>query len=367
MIRPEQPGKKPGLYRVLNDKGGIRRGAAPKDLTPDEDYVQLYRTMSLVRAIDQRMITLQRQGRISFYGAATGQEAAVIGSGYALEPEDWVVPALREGGIALLRGFSLSDYVNQLFGNDPDIQRGRQMPCHYGHRDMRYVTLSSVIANQLPHAVGIALAAKLRGESTIAVGYMGDGATSEGDFHVSMEFAARMGAPTLFFCQNNQWAISTGWECQTKASSLAVKAPGYGMDGYRVDGNDVLAVYAVTQHAVRQIRETQRPVFIEALTYRVGAHSTSDDPSRYRDESITETWKQRDPIQRFRTLLDNMGLWDDDKEEAMLADYTQRIKGEITRAEAAPPPTVESLFEDVYAEKPWHLAEQEKELREWLS
>ncbi len=365
VIKPEQSGAEPTLYRVIGDDGVIDQATAP-DLGRD-DYLALYKTMSLVRAIDGRMITLQRQGRISFYGAATGQEGAIIGSGYALEDTDWVAPALRESGVALLRGFTLADYVNQLFGSDEDIQRGRQMPCHYGHKDMRYLTLSSVIANQLPHAVGLALAARIKGESTIALAHMGDGATSEGDFHTSLEFAARLKAPVLFFCQNNQWAISTGWNKQTAAKSIAIKARGYGMDGYRVDGNDVLASYAVTKHVVDQIRETGRPAFIEALTYRVGAHSTSDDPSRYRDESITEQWKLRDPIARMRKALDVLGWWSNAEEEAMQADYTARIKAEVIRGEAVPRPTPQSLFEDVYAEKPRHLIEQEQELLKWLT
>jgi pyruvate dehydrogenase E1 component alpha subunit/2-oxoisovalerate dehydrogenase E1 component alpha subunit len=362
--RPVVAGAAPSLYRVLADGPGESGGVLPGHALPtDETLLRLYRAMALVRAIDERMITLQRQGRISFYGAATGQEAAVIGSGLALEDTDWVVPALREGGIALLRGLSLSDYVNQLFGNGSDIEKGRQMPCHYGHRDVRYVTLSSCIANQLFHAVGIALAARIRGENTIAVGYMGDGATSEGDFHVAMEFAARLRAPVLLFCQNNQWAISTGVRGQTLAASMAQKAHGYGMDGYRVDGNDVLAVHALTTHVVSEIRRTGRPAFIEALTYRIGAHSTSDDPTRYRDESITERWKERDPLRRLRPLLDARGLWDDAREVAFVADVAERLKAEVQRAEADAPPPLESLFDDVYASLPPHLVAQRDELR----
>ncbi|MBT9558340.1 MAG: 3-methyl-2-oxobutanoate dehydrogenase [Myxococcales bacterium] len=362
--RPVVAGASPSLYRVLADGPGESGGVLPGHVLPsDETLLRLYRAMALVRAIDERMITLQRQGRISFYGAATGQEAAVIGSGLALDDTDWVVPALREGGIALLRGLSLSDYVNQLFGNGSDIEKGRQMPCHYGHKGVRYVTLSSCIANQLFHAVGIALAARLRGEKTIAVGYMGDGATSEGDFHVAMEFAARLRAPVLLFCQNNQWAISTGVRGQTLAATMAQKAHGYGMDGYRVDGNDVLAVHALTTHVVSEIRRTGRPAFIEALTYRIGAHSTSDDPTRYRDESITERWRERDPLRRLRPLLDARGLWDDAREVAFVSDVAERLKAEVQRAEADAPPTLDSLFDDVYASVPSHLAAQRDLLR----
>lgn len=361
-VQPETPGAPPGLARVLDDDDHVALADLPAGLTPSA-LDRLYRAMALVRSVDERMVTLQRQGRITFYGAATGQEAAVIGSGYAFEAADWVVPALREGGVALLRGLSLSDYVNQCFGNGNDVERGRQMPCHYGHRDVKYVTLSSCIANQLPHAVGIALAARLRGDKAIAVGYMGDGATSEGDFHTSLEFAAQLRSPTLFFCQNNQWAISTGIGQQMRAKSLAAKAHGYGMPGYRVDGNDVLAVYAVTKAAVQHIRQTGSPAFVEALTYRVGAHSTSDDPSRYRDESITEAWKSRDPLRRLRRALDHLGLWDDARDTALFDGLAEQVKAEIVRAEAAPAPTLASLFEDVYETVPAHLRAQQAALQ----
>ena len=327
-----------------------------------EDQRAMYRAMCLVRVVDERMLTLQRQGRIGFYGAATGQEAAVIGSGWALEPRDWVLPALREGGVALLRGYSLADYTNQLFGNRTDLLKGRQMPCHYGDRKVNYVTLSSPIATQLPQAVGVALAQKLEGAGAITIGYMGDGATSEADFHVAMEFAARLKAPVVFFCQNNQWAISTGWRHQTAAETLADKAQGYGMPGARVDGNDVVAVYEATKVAVDRARAEGTPSFIEALTYRIGAHSTSDDPSRYRDESVTAEWRKRDPIARHRATLVSRGWWSDAEEAGLLEELTAQVKAETERAEAEGPPDLDTLFEDVYAVRPRHLAEQAQAL-----
>ncbi len=352
------------LYQVVGEDGALLRA---DDAVDPELALRLYRAMATVRVVDERMVTLQRQGRISFYGAATGQEATVIGTGLALEPTDWVVPALREGGITLLRGMPLSTYVDQLFGNGTDVEKGRQMPCHYGHRDVRYVTLSSCIANQLQHAVGIALAARLQGETTVAAGYMGDGATSEGDFHVALEFAAQLRAPTLFVCQNNQWAISTGSRQQSRARTLASKAKGYGVRGYRVDGNDAVAVYRVTQAALQHIRQSGQPAFIEALTYRIGAHSTSDDPTRYRDERITEAWKLRDPLIRLRALLGRLGAWDDAADAALQAELTERLKAEVVRAESTAPPALATLFEDVWATPPWHLERQRAALEQHLS
>ena len=361
-LTPEQPGKKPTLYSVQKLRGGLRKGFHDP-LTRDQ-HLSIYRAMVLVRTVDERMVTLQRQGRITFYGAATGQEASVIGSGFALSPDDWVVPALREGGIALLRGLSLADYINQVVGNGADVQKGRQMPCHYGHSDVNYVTLSSCIANQLPHAVGIALAMRLQGQSHIAVGYMGDGATSEGDFHTSMEFAARLDSPTLFFCQNNQWAISTGVTAQTAAKSIACKAYGYGMPGYRVDGNDVLAVAEATAQATKKIRETGKPAFIEALTYRVDAHSTSDDPSRYRDEAITEQWKKRDPIERYQRTLISLGHLSQNDIGRIESEFVEQVRDAVETAEAAPAPELHDLFTDVYADVPKHLRRQHAQLEQ---
>ena len=359
---PIRVGEEPTCWQVVAPDGTVQMDRWPADLD-DEALCTMYRAMALVRRLDERMQTLQRQGRITFYGAATGQEGAVIGSGYATQAEDWILPALREGGVALLRGFPLSDYVNQVFCNGPDIQKGRQMPCHYGDNRVNYVTLSSNLGTQLPHAVGVALAQRLQGDAGVTIGYMGDGCTSEGDFHVAMEFAVALRAPVVFFCQNNQWAISTPWHKQTASNSIAIKGCGYGMPGYRVDGNDAVAVYAVTKMAAERARRGEGPCLIEALTYRIGAHSTSDDPTRYRDESITDDWRKLDPIDRMRTLLTARGAWSDELEAAMQTEYEETIKAEITRAEAAPGPSLDTLFEDVYREPLWHLKEQHAELR----
>jgi len=347
---------------VIEPDGTVHEERWPTDLNED-GLLTMYRTMSLVRCLDERMQTLQRQGRITFYGAATGQEAAVIGSGFATKKQDWILPALREGGVALLRGFPLSDYINQVFCNGPDIQKGRQMPCHYGDNRVNYVTLSSNLGTQLPHAVGVALAQRLKGDDGVTVGYMGDGCTSESDFHVAMEFAVALKAPVVFFCQNNQWAISTPWHKQTASNSIAIKGCGYGMPGYRVDGNDAVAVYAVTQMAIERARRGDGPCLIEALTYRIGAHSTSDDPTRYRDESITDEWRKLDPIERLRNLLETRGAWSSEDEQSMITEYETTIKAEITRAEAAPGPTLDTLFEDVYSEPLWNQKEQHTQLQ----
>src|SRR5262249_25988358 len=195
-----------------------------------------------LRMLDQRMLTLQRQGRIRFYGTASGEEAAIVGSAYALKKDDWIFPALRQGGAALMRGYPLVQYISQCMGNAIDAMKGRQMPSHYCYKPANFVSWSSCIGTQIPHAVGAAWAMKIRGEKNIAVAYMGDGATSEGDFHVAMNFAGVFKIPVLFFCQNNQWSISVSLRQQTASESIAVKAEAYGFSGTQVDGNDVVAV-----------------------------------------------------------------------------------------------------------------------------
>ncbi len=353
------------MVQVLDEEGIV---VAP-DLEPHLPVEFLWRAfegMLTVRVIDERMLMLQRQGRIAFYGAATGQEAAIVGSGLALEPQDWVFPALREVGVALLRGYSLQDLAHQLFGTRDDILKGRQMPCHYSDRRVRHVSWSSCVGNQVPQAVGVALAARYVGDPVVVMAYLGDGATSEGDFHVAMNFAAVFRAPVVFFCQNNHWAISVPVTRQTASKTIAIKAVAYGMEGVRVDGNDLLAVYQVTRRAVEKARTGGGPTFIEAFTYRMGAHSTSDDPSRYRDPEEVERWRSRDPIERFRRYLIWKGLWDADREQALVQRIRDDLMAAIQKAESTPPPPVESLFEDVYATPPRHLREQQMAFEAYL-
>jgi pyruvate dehydrogenase E1 component alpha subunit/2-oxoisovalerate dehydrogenase E1 component alpha subunit len=322
--------------------------------------VRLLEAMLFQRALDQRMLNLQRQGRIGFYGTAKGQEGATLGTGAAFGPKDWVFPALREGAIALWRGFALERYVAQCFGNAKDVTHGRQMPCHYSDRDHLYVTLSSPIATQVTHAAGAARAAQVRREPVVIGGYLGDGATSEADFHAGLNFAGVWKAPVVFVCQNNQWAISVPVGKQTASETIAVKATAYGMPGIRVDGNDVLACYVAAKAAVDRARGGGGPTFLECLTYRLGGHSSSDDPTKYRDESEARSWEAKDPLKRHRAWLVARGDWDDAREEAFLADAGRRITDAIAAVESAPPPALSTLFDDVYEHLPPHLAEQRR-------
>lgn len=348
-----------GLYQLLREDGTPVDGA-------DLDWLDqalartLFEGMLRIRVTDARMMALQRQGRIGFYGEATGQEAAVVGSAAASEPQDWIVPALREAGVGLFRGMSLDSYLAQIFGNAEDPTKGRQLPCHPCDREHHYVVMSSCVSTQIPHAVGIAMAMKIKGDKgVVCFGYMGDGGTSEGDFHVALNFAGVTKAPCVLICQNNQWAISTPGHVQTAAASIALKGIGYGVEALRVDGNDVLAVYRAVKHAADKARAGGGPTFLELLTYRVSAHSSSDDPSRYRDETVTEIWKgAKDPIRRLDTYLQARG-WLAASERDQLAQRLEAdVREAIARQEAVAMPALESLIDDVYETPTWNLREQ---------
>ncbi len=346
------------LVRVLAPDGTLEG----EPVLSDEEVLELHRAMVRQRLIDDRMLTLQRQGRIGFYGACTGQEASVFGTAAALQPTDWILPALREAGALLYRGLSLRAYFNQLLGNNDDVTQGRQMPCHPPGHDFHYVTMSSVIANQIPQANGLALAGKLKKDGRVTMCFMGDGATSEGDFHVGLNVASVQQLPVVFVCQNNQWSISLPVGRQTASHSFAVKAKGHGMPGVRVDGNDLLAVHKVATQAVEHARSGKGPFFIECLTYRVGAHTTSDDPTRYRDEAVTERWKKLDPLTRTRTYLTGKGLWSDEQEQAQRDELDALIRSTWTEVEQIPVPPLRSIFTDVFAELTPQLEEQAESL-----
>ena len=325
------------------------------------EALRLYRAMVRIRTVDERMMTLQRQGRVGFYGACTGQEAAYLGVALALEPGDWIFPALRESGAMLMRGFQLEPYLAQVFGTALDETKGRQMPSHPASRSVNQVSWGSCIGTQLPQAVGAALAAKLRGDKTVMLAAMGDGATSSADFHTAMNFAGVFKVPVVFLCQNNHWAISISTKGQTASESYAIKAVAYGMPGVKVDGNDPRAVYAAAKEAIERARTGGGPTLIECETYRMGAHSSSDDPTRYRDQAEVDAWAKRDPVERFFKELVADGIWDEAKDKALREELLAEVNQAIAVAEAAPEPELETLFDDVFAKLPWHLQEQKAE------
>jgi 2-oxoisovalerate dehydrogenase E1 component alpha subunit len=325
---------------------------------PDEELQRLYALMVLVRTADQQAVRLQRQGRISFYVGCEGEEAAEVGSAYALRPEDWAFTDYRASGVVLTRGLPLTRFYAHLMGNREDLLKGRAMPSHWGSRALNIVAPASPICTQLPQAVGTAVAAQLRGERLVTIAYFGDGGTSSNDFHTGLNLAGVFRAPTVFFCRNNRYAISVPVARQTASQSLAVKATAYGLEGVQVDGNDALAVYAATHRALAKARDGGGATLIEALTYRLGPHSTSDDPRRYRAEPEEQAWRAQDPLLRLRQELERRGLWDAPQDTAIHARTLEEVKNAITTVEQAPLPALTSLVEDVYAEPPWHLAEE---------
>lgn len=349
-----------GLYSLLRDDGSVAEARDPE--LPADLAWRSYRFIKMLRLLDARMILLQRQGRVGFYGACTGQEATPIGTGLALAEQDWVFPALRESAIMLVRGHSLTTYLAQVFGNAGDVSKGRQMPSHMSARSVKQVSWSSCIGTQLPQAVGAAWAARLRGDDTAVVGFIGDGGTSEPDFHNALNFAGVYKAPCVIVCQNNQFAISVRPDRQTASTTYAIKGRAYGVPSIRVDGNDVLAVFHAVSQALARARRGEGPTFIETLTYRIGAHSTSDDPSRYRRQEEVDAWLARDPLQRVRRHLVRLGQLTDARDAALEAELNDAIGHAIAEAEAFPSPDRATIFDDVYDALPWNLRDQRDEL-----
>ena len=343
-----------GLSRVLDDACNATRDVGLDDAT----LLRIYRELRRLRLLDEKMLLVQRQGRIGFYGEVKGQEATPIATGFALEASDWVFPGLREGAVMLVRGFPLATYLSQCWGNSLDVQKGRQMPSHFSGRAVNQVSWSSCIGPQIPQAVGAAMAMRARGDHSVAVGFCGDGATSEPDFHNAMTFAARFNAPVVIVCQNNHWAISVPSRSQTAAPTFASRAVAYGIPGVRVDGNDALAVYEAVREAAPRARKGHGPTFIESVTYRMGAHSSSDDPTRYRSNDEVAMWAQRDPVERFRRFVTQRGLVSEAHEAALSEELSAEISAAITEAERHAPPPREGIFDDVYADLPWNLREQ---------
>ncbi|MCE8015219.1 thiamine pyrophosphate-dependent dehydrogenase E1 component subunit alpha [Halomonas sp. MCCC 1A17488] len=336
-------------FRLLQQDGTLFEGAEAPELDEDK-ALKIYRAMLITRVLDERMMAAQRQGRLSFYMQCTGEEAAVIGATAALDDADMIMAQYREQGALVYRGFSYDEFMNQLFGNELDYGKGRQMPIHYGSRKLHYMTISSPLATQIPQATGYAYGQKLAGEGHCTITFFGEGAASEGDFHAALNMASVHKVPVIFFCRNNGYAISTPSSEQFAADGIAPRAFGYRMHVIRVDGNDVLAVYRATQEARKLAVEMNQPVLIEAMTYRLAAHSSSDDPSGYRSRKEEEAWREKDPILRMQRWLIERGWWSEEREKELQDSLRREVLETMKRAEKRPPPPLESLVTDVYAD-----------------
>lgn len=349
------------LLQVMAEDGSVESALEPK--LSEGQLKELYKYMLMVRLMDERGMLLQRQGRLGFYISAEGQEAVHVGAGYAMEQDDWYYPHYRDPGVALMRGVTFKEIFHQLYGNAEDSLQGRQMPNHFSWKDRHVVSLSSPLSTQIPQAVGTAYGMKYRGEKRVVMASFGDGSTSEGDFHVGLNFAAVWKVPAVFLCNNNQWAISVPLSKQTASESLAIKALAYGMEGIRVDGNDILAVYRATKEAVDRAREGKGPTLIEAVSYRISSHSSSDDATRYVPKEELEAWRRKDPIQRFQRYLERKRSWDQAWADQIQESLKQDIAEAVKTAEAVGKPKLESMIHDVYAKPTAQQREQINEVK----
>ena len=348
------------MTQVAHDEHGLRR-VIDEDRDVDglgeQELLDLYRSMVLLRTYDERSLVYHRQGRLGTYAIFWNHEAMQAGSVHALEDGDWIFPSYRESAIGLLRGMPPATILHWWRGHPA----GGWNPADYN-----VASICVPIATQVPHAAGLAWGKKLKGECACAIVYFGDGATSEGAFHEGANFAAVMGVPLILFCNNNQWAISTPLSAQTRAETLADKAAGYGMPGVRVDGGDVLAVYETTREAVERARSGGGPTFIESVSYRAAPHATADDPRAYIDLERVEQEKQNECLGRYERYLRRHGVLHDDLEVAIKAEALEAMRQGITEAEAEPDADIGLIFEHAYANPPASLAKDLAELRRIL-
>lgn len=344
------------IFSILNKDGEIIN----EDLVPDiedEKLIDMYKTMLLTRVADIKALQYQRQGRMLTYAPNKGQEAAQVGSAAAIEERDWLVPAFREMGAWLHKGASLEQVYLYWYGNE----MGSKFDDH-----VKMLPVSVPIASQLNHAAGIAMASNIKGYDEVSLAYVGDGGTSQGEFHEALNFAAVYNAPLIVVVQNNHYAISVPRALQTKSKTLAQKAIAYGIPGIQVDGNDILAVYAVVKEAVNRGRRGEGPTLIEAVTYRLGPHTTSDDPTIYREDTEVEEWIKKDPLIRFKKYLISKGLWDEKKEKFQIEEFENFANITFKKVENSEEIPLEDIFKYHYEEMPENLVEQYEEYKNYI-
>jgi 2-oxoisovalerate dehydrogenase E1 component subunit alpha len=353
------------ILKILQQDGSIYEGAELPEI--DQTLAtKVYKTLAFHRVLDERMVAAQRQGRLSFYMTALGEEATTVGGAAALAPQDMIMGQYREQGALMFRGFKLEQFMDQMFSNEKDLGKGRQMPIHYGSNELNYMTISSPLGTQIPQAAGYAYGQKLQGKEAVTICYFGEGAASEGDFHAGLNMAAVHGAPVIFFCRNNGYAISTPSDEQFKGNGIAARGVGYGIKTLRIDGNDILAVIKAVQWAREYALTEQAPVIIEAMSYRLGAHSTSDDPSGYRTREEEAKWQANDPILRMKNWLLAQNWWDESQENTLFETLREEVLAAVKVAEKIDKPQLRELVTDVYDEVPKHIEKQYQALVEHI-
>lgn len=355
LIDEYNPLKNDKLLQILDEKGKVNSKLEPE--LKEKDLINIYRFMILSRIADEKAFSLQREGRMRTYAPLKGQEAAQIGSAYALQEGDWVFPSYRDMGAMMVRGVPLHLIYLYWIGNE----EGSKFP-----EGVKVFPITVPVGSQIPIGVGLSWAAMMRNDKVVTLIYFGDGATSEGDFHEGMNLAGLFKTPTVFLCENNQWAISLPRSKQTASRTIAQKAVAYGFNGIQVDGNDVLAVFAATNEAVLKARKGDGPMFIEAYTYRIADHTTADDATRYRNQDEVTEWIKKDPIERFKLYLKSKGLLNTALENRVTKEAEQIIETAVKKAEEVPAPAPEDIFKYTYAKMTWRLEEELEELKESL-
>ncbi|CAG9805500.1 unnamed protein product [Chironomus riparius] len=367
LITPEDYAPIP-VYRVIDSDGNVLDSTQEPNLSK-ETLQKCFRDMVTVNALDKIMYESQRQGRISFYMTNFGEEASHIGSASALSSEDLVWAQYREAGVLLWRGWTLSQFIDQLYGNCDDEGRGKQMPCHYGSKKLNFVTISSTLATQIPQAVGSAYVLKRKPDNDrVVVVYFGDGAASEGDFHAALNFAATLECPVIFFVRNNGYAISTPVREQYRGDGIASRGTGYGMAVLRVDGTDMLAVHNGTKMAREYCLKNNKPIILESMQYRLSHHSTSDDSSAYRPTEELEMWNTTEnPINKLKNYMLKKGWFNEDEENEFIKSIRKQIMAQNQLSEKKQKPDWREMFYDVYDDLPLNLRKQLKEMEDHVA
>lgn len=351
------------MLQILKEDGTLHKDAELPEFDK-ELMLKIFDTMQFIRVLDERMIAAQRQGRISFYLSSLGEEAASIGSAAALDDEDMIMGQYREQGSLAYRGFTVEQFMNQLFSNEQDLGKGRQMPVHYGCADLNFMTIASPLATQIPQATGYAYGQKMDKNGKCTICYFGEGAASEGDFHAALNMAAVYKVPVIFFCRNNGYAISTPAQGEQFAGDgIAPRGVGYGMKTIRIDGNDIMAVLKATQMARKLAVEDNEPVLIEGMSYRMAGHSTSDDPTGYRTRDEEAGWRAKDPLERLQKWLLSKGWMTQEKADEIYQQKKEAVLAALKKAEKIAVPHIDEIIEDVYDQPHAQLQQQLRDLK----
>ena len=358
-----------GLVRVLNDQA---EAVGPWNTKYDASFlIKGLRAMMKTRIFDDRMLIAQRQGKTSFYAQCRGEEAIACAQKMALKKGDMCFPTYRQQGLLIAQDFPIVEMINQVFSNSRDKLEGHSLPVLYSEREADFFTISGNLATQFVQAVGWAMASAIKGDNKIASAWIGDGSTAESDFHAALVFASVYKPPVILNVVNNQWTISSFQGLAGgQAANFACRGHGFNIPSLRVDGNDFLAVYAASQWAIERARNNLGPTIIEWLTYRAAAHTTSDDPSKYRPKDEYKAWPLGDPIERLKQHMINKGIWDEAQHESMINEFKDEVKAAVKEAESfgtlgkGPVPTADEMFDHVYKEMPAHLLRQRQELGE---